>query len=720
MSEKEKNTSGKKWKKVIQLTAAYLVAAWTFLQFVDWTLVRYQISPYWVDILLWLFVGVLPSFIICIYNLERISKGTLKLREKILVPMNVLLLGVLLFFFFGNSDLGSTTKEISFTDELGNIETQTITKEEFRIGVPIFNFDQVEKDSTYEWLGETINKLIKLDLDQDKNITPDNEYADNTTDKVKYSSIFNEYYVDGEYQVSGDEYIITPIIRNSKNGKEIQRKTFSGKDFFSLIDEISIYIKSNVGLINELTQQYIDLEIKDITTHSLEALKLWMKRDYEGAVALDEDFALAYFYNAARRSRYSQGELEEKYLIDKAYQNKSKLPTQVQFEILMYKHIIYERWEDAKELIKYQLEFEPENETFNYLLDIVYSETRDIDALYKHAYERFTKNKSENTAQNYFTALIFKGEYEKALRLVKTFELLAPNVEQVFLVKAFTYLSSGDYENAKKTYKKIDVTWPKDTHYKKGIQEFIKEKEENNKPIEINPEIFDVSFRSAQSEQEIRYFKKEDALFVSYKNQLLWRGFVSEKNKLLVFSPGDHFGLRFYFEKDSLGNLYRAKTEQFSGTVLSTFYYYTEPDEIKEAYIRLENKNLKKLDSTFESLAKKYPKHWFLLEGSKHLKFIKKKSKKQLLDQYKKIVGTYSSRKFWVENDRLYYKRGGLPKVEIFPISETQYISLSKNDTRYEFEFLKGGKIASFAWTYDIEKEQWEPMKDENNYLLKN
>ena len=84
----------------------------------------------------------------------------------------------------------------------------------------------------------------------------------------------------------------------------------------------------------------------------MKALELWSKNDYEGAVKEDNTFSLAYYDNAKRRTRFSQGELEEKYLIDKAFEYKNKLPSQLQYEILIYKNIAYERWKDAEELIK--------------------------------------------------------------------------------------------------------------------------------------------------------------------------------------------------------------------------------------------------------------------------------------------------------------------------------------------------------------------------------
>ena len=63
-------TNRKKWLNTLKFLAAYLVAAWTFLQFVDWALIRYSISPHWVDILLWLFIGIIPSLAIYLFHQE--------------------------------------------------------------------------------------------------------------------------------------------------------------------------------------------------------------------------------------------------------------------------------------------------------------------------------------------------------------------------------------------------------------------------------------------------------------------------------------------------------------------------------------------------------------------------------------------------------------------------------------------------------------------------
>lgn len=713
----KKNT--KKWQKTLQFLAAYLVAAWTFLQFVDWALIRYKISPHWVDILLWVFIGIIPSLIIYLNNRERINNKVLKLREKIIFPLNIVLIAVVIYFGFGNSDLGSTTKEVSIKNDLGEIETQIITKEEFRIGLPVFNFQQKTKDSVTAWLGSTINKLIKLDLEQDKNFSPTTRSADNTMDKVNSSTVFFDYYLDGTYEVKDSTYYITSILRNAKNGKEIKRKELEGKDFFSLIDQISVFIKESLIISGEAKDRYIDIDVKDITTTSMKALELWAKRDYESAVKEDKSFSLAYYDNAIRRTTYSHGELEEKYLIDNAYKYKSKLPSQLQYEILIYKNIAYEQWKDAEELIKYQLEIAPNNIMFNELLYLVYSETKNIDAYYNHALERYTKNKNRVNAPKYFEALILKGENKKAENLIKTFDLLSPDIEQVKLAKAFAFLMSGDIKEAKETYKKIKLLWPKESYYQDFVDDYIERKE---KGIDYN---FDIKssegiYRSTGAEQQVEYFTKNNFIYVRYKNQHLKKVLIFSNNELLKLSEAWVSGNKHVFERDSLGNIFRVKSNQFNRQNLTVFYYYKETDEIRKAYTLLKSGQYEGLDKTFDALIKKHPQHWFLKDALQHINYINSIDKPSLEKQLKKIEGNYGTRKFSLENNKLFYKRDNLTKVEILPISKDRYISLSRYATNYGFEFLPNNKTASFAWSYNEEKSEWVKDTSETNYLLKN
>ena len=262
----DKQNRKKKWTNTLKFFAAYLVAAWTFLQFVDWALNRYHISPYWVDILLWFFIGIIPSLLIYLYHQDRLNKRVFKRREKIIFPLNILLILVVTYFGFGNNDLGATTKTIAYEDEQGEQKTALITKEEFREGFYVFPFKPKKVDSSKVWLQYGINYLTHQDLLQNKNLNPVLSYVQNTADKTREASYFYDYYVDGEFEITDSTYTITTFIRDSKSADIIKQEAFTGNDVLELIDDITVFVTNHFTPNEFKTPKYLDLEVKEFTS----------------------------------------------------------------------------------------------------------------------------------------------------------------------------------------------------------------------------------------------------------------------------------------------------------------------------------------------------------------------------------------------------------------------------------------------------------------------
>ena len=60
-----------------------------------------------------------------------------------------------------------------------------------------------------------------------------------------------------------------------------------------------------------------------------------------------------------------------------------------------------------------------------------------------------------------------------------------------------------------------------------------------------------------------------------------------------------------------------------------------------------------------------------------------------------------------------------MSKIQLFPISEDRYISLSRYVNQYVFETTEEDKQASAVYTYKHESKTWEKLTDGNNYFLK-
>ncbi|WP_394971711.1 hypothetical protein [uncultured Croceitalea sp.] len=713
----------KKWVKTLKFIVAYLVAAWTFLQFVDWILTRYQISPYWVDILLWFFIGIIPSLLIYFYHQERINKRILLLREKIIFPTNITLLAVGLYFGFGTSDLGATTKEVKYIDTEGHIAETTITKEEFRTIIPIYNFTSKTSDSSLTWMSRGITGLLFYDLLQDKSLSPDWSYADNTTDKVMEAKLISSFYVDGSYEKIDDNYTIITTIRKSKTGKLEATKTFKGTDFLDLIDEISIYIKGKVSVATENSLQHIDLNVKDFISNSLPALEDYFNGDYENAISKDSTFALAYLQNSRRNLRYSQGKHDEQALAEKAYELRNKLPYDFQMEAMALRYLSYDKFEEAKELVNMQLEVSPQNIFLNNILYGIYGETKNVNDYYTTTEKRFNASKSNFNLMAFGSAVLAKGEYEQYIDMVNLYSKISPNNNYIFPYKLVPQILSGKINDAKDTFKKLNIVHPDFKNLNQVYEKPIEYQAKNKIDSELL-KFFEGEFKSEGNEAIQTIWVEKNKLLGYYSNQRIQAYIPSSKYTFIGGLPNQKT-FEYEYKQNKDGVVYaHVRKENFTENSYS-YWMWKLDDSIKKAENYLVNADYENAEEAYKKAIDANPKHYYLKNVLQHITYVKEKDTFQLAQQYQKILGTYSKkenenkRSIYLKEGKLIYKRDGLPSKELLPISENRYMTLSSYKNHYEFVLEDEEAIASFAWVYNADKEEWEDYNPDSNYLLK-
>ena len=718
-----KKPKTKKWLTTIQYLAAYLVAAWTFLQFLEWILNRYQISPHWVDIFLWFFVGIIPSLLMYLYHQERINKRILKLREKIIFPTNVILVFIGLYVGFGTTDLGATTKEIAVMDSFGEMTQTTITKEEFRTEIPIYNFQQRTENKELKWVGEGISELLYYDLLQDKSISPNLNYARSTTDKVLESSVSASIYVDGTYDKIDNEYTIEANVRNSKNGNIKTSQTFKGDDLLDLIDEISFYVRQSIELPEGNRLQYLDLSIKEFISTSLPAIKEFVYADYENAIAIDSTFALAYLKSSRRNIRFSRGEIDEQAHADKAYRYRERLPYDLRMEAMANKYLAYNEFDKAKELVEMQLEISPQNQSLNNILYGIYGETKDAQGFYDTALERFTASKSFYNIENIADATLVIGDYEDYLKMVNLYMNLNPGNNFIFPFSLPPLILKGDEKAARNTYDKILLVHPNQNNINTVFEpavDFISEGKIDDDYLRS----FTGVYRSHQSEATVDLWVEDDRLLNYYSNQKI-RIMIPSGDSQMVIGEPNQYSASYDFKKDAQGQFYCAKVEEHYQNTNVPYWIWKLDDTITTAEELLQQGDYVNAEQAFKVAIDANPNHYYLKEVLKHIQYVKEKDSTALLKQYKKVVGTYSkegvenTRKLFIKDGKLMYKRQGIASKQLFPISENRYLNLSSYRLHFEFEFEDDEAVASFSWLYDPDKQEWENYGAELNYLFK-
>ena len=711
-------------KKIPHILITYILLAWIGLQIFDWALLQFGISPHWARIFFITVIGITPSLLIYLSNKDRIHQKQLKRSEKILIPSNIILVGILLFFMFKSADLGAISQNITYTNADGREETINVIKEEFQKNIPIFRFDQLNGDSTSAWLSPGLAVAIAFDLAQDKYINAhDKENEDlNTNEKINESKENpGDHYVDGTYKINNGEYLITPKLRNSKNGKLIAEKTFKGSDFFILVDSITVFLQYSVGLSQSQIDESIDLNLQEISTNNLEAFRLMVlskvdKRIYnlEKAVELDTSFAAALLDLAFHRHVRAETGIETKLNIDQAMRHRNRLPHQLQIAVLTLNHLIDEKWEKAEQLLKMQLEIAPNDPNFNLFLLGSYLMAGQIDKFVEHAKKRFAEQPNFANGKFAMDAALMNGEPDFVIKRIKAFLLLDPQNTNLLSYLAQAYIHKGEYDSASESLEKIILIDPEAEKFLSYLKDAIRYLK-SNQNTKRNLSKYLGSFRNSYSGQFGYYHLIKDQYYNRAKNQFGLFMYQSSTNSFVSANP-------FYVhEKEYLlnksGNIYATLNKTMSRRGEDKFYTWKQDSIIWNAEDLLRKDQYTLAEAAYDEAIQKNPEHFYLHQAKQHITFFNSLSQEQLQEIYQSKVGKYGEIEIWIENEQLVLKQEGHGRQILLPISDHAFISLGIYSLIFDFEEKNGLVDAYQEYLFNHETKKWE--KDEDWYRKK-
>ena len=310
-------------RRVPHILGFYLAAGWGMIQFMDWIVNRYILSPHLVDFTFTLIFSLIPSILIFSYFRGKTGTENWHKIEKIGIPINIVVSFAFLFIVFSPKDLGAATKTVLIENDKGEQVERVIPKAAFLKSIAIFPVGNKDLDSNFSWIPFAITNLISCDMSQEMFIYTSSQVLFKLSDegflekesipltiKRKISKDLHlEYFFDGEVsQNDNSVFMVTMNLHRTQDGKKIATNTFSGSDIFSLVDEITVQMKYDMEIPSAHIENTIDLPVKEITSESIKAIELWAKGSYEflfknydrgislieKAVSEDDSFAMAY------------------------------------------------------------------------------------------------------------------------------------------------------------------------------------------------------------------------------------------------------------------------------------------------------------------------------------------------------------------------------------------------------------------------------------------
>ena len=245
----------------------------------------------------------------------------------------------------------------------------------------------------------------------------------------------------------------------------LAENTFSGRDIFSLVDEIAVWLKEGLSIPQAHIENTVDLPVAEILTGSIPALKSFysgyneciLREDWENGLELiaksvQEDTTFAYAYIHLYYFNMMNNKMEESMqALQSLMKYLHKLPERTQFGV---KHdYYYQIKQDPKmslEVAKNWAELYPEDITAHIVLALRYM----ILNQKENELAEYKKILSLDPGQfEYLLNIgeIYKdqGKFEEALEYYQLYADEFPNSSKSFTELGDLYMTYGEYEQAR-------------------------------------------------------------------------------------------------------------------------------------------------------------------------------------------------------------------------------------------------------------------------------
>ena len=479
-------------RRVPQILGIYLAAGWGVIQFVDWLVNRYPISPNLPEFSLVTLASMVPTVLIISYFHGKPGRDRWTRIEKFGIPVNLVVSVLFLFILFHDRELGSATKTVSIKDDEGNMVERVIPKNEFRKKIALFFFDNETNDSTLNWLQYGIAAGIYSDIGQDilfdvragfgweadlikrvkKEGFTDGVGLPITLKKQIAKDLYRDYFISGSFLKEDKDFIIQISLYNTEPGRLLNKRSFSGENFTEIIDEITVQLKYDLNVPDYQIQGTQDLPVSELTTNSLLAFEFGMQGYYfktfkndivkgiefsEKAVNEDStlvDAWMGLFYNYLYTNRRIKAENAMKMVMQNIY----KYPEFGQLSVRALYYFYKNEKDKGVRVLETSVELFPDDLVAHEMLAVHYEKENQKDKAISEYKTMLNLSPSEYEYLQKIGGLYREmGKFSEALKYYKSYVSQFPVDYRSYTAIGQTYKEMGDLTEAKRFYEKAEL-----------------------------------------------------------------------------------------------------------------------------------------------------------------------------------------------------------------------------------------------------------------------
>ncbi len=453
-------------RRVPQFVGLYLVGSWGFIEFVDWAVEHYVLSPQITNFVVALLLLLLPSVLLLAWRFGAPGDDHWTRTESIAIPLNLVAAAAVLFVGFHGKYLGAATTTLVVEDETGTPVERVVPRDELRRSLALFSFENESGDTTSNWLRYGLPLATELDLYQDMFITVvspwcecddgrllremrEAGFADGTGAPLALKrKLALDHHVDflltGAILRTDSVLTVESELYDAPRGRLVAQHEFAGSDPFEVADQMSDQLKRDIGLPTLQIEEAQDLPVSEMLTHSVPAFRgyvlgvgaIFHRSDAADAEpwlvsAVEEDstfasaqWALAGTYYMLSRPDRATAPLQaaRRYLY--------KLPERVQLQLRTADYLYFQQDpEQALNAAAYLVELYPQNLDGRSLLALLYE---------------------------------MRGEWEEQIAQLEAILSIDPTRQDLLREIGRTYEQHGQYDRALGYYERYAELFPSD------------------------------------------------------------------------------------------------------------------------------------------------------------------------------------------------------------------------------------------------------------------
>lgn len=476
-------------RRVPQIVGAYFAGGWILLEFTDWAVGRWVLSPHITDFVVTAWLCMIPAVALIAWTHGAPGRDRWTRFEIAGVALNFLIAAGLMFGLFRERDLGAATSMVTVVDEDGRSIEREIPKREFTRRVGVFAFVNESGESALDWLQLGVPWSLTLDLEQDDWIRPVTGFAQEMEGESAFSPShlplsrqrelardrFLDYLLVGSIGGTEDAPTLTSRLYETQTGALLVERAFESSHPLDLVDHASRQLREDLEVPSGHIARTPDLPVRELLSDSLVAVQAFMQAEYaEGrdaaanlrllaaATGTDSTFSLAQVALAEAYLAFNQPE-DGYAAYETALRHAYRLSERSRFEVKVRYYQITRQPEKALAIAHMRAELYPDDpNAWDALAVVLLNQADNAGAIEAFERGRALDPSSWSRVQLLGQAYMNQGRPEEARRVYARHAERYPDRLAPIRAIGDLYLQQGAFTQAAEQFEKALLIDPAD------------------------------------------------------------------------------------------------------------------------------------------------------------------------------------------------------------------------------------------------------------------